>query len=228
MDALARNSKGTVLFGPVVIGISRDHLAMKRIIWSRFFRRWFPSRRAVGTRAARKQSLRASVRPRLEYLEDRTLLSPLPTFTVTAAGDAGNGTTTATSVTGDIRYVINQANISTNAGAVIQFNLPAGVNTITLTHGELDISNSMDIEGPGSGSLTISGDANGGLPTAGTAASRVFNITSPQAVVTIAGLTITGGNGSPTPSVTPGNQGGDIFNGGNLTLQNDVVQNGFV
>src|SRR5579875_1783608 len=208
---------------------------MKRIIWSRFFRRFAPMfrmskpRRTAAMRMVRKPSLRTSVCPYLEYLEDRTLPSPLPTFTVTAPGDAGNGTTTATSVTGDIRYVINQANIPTNAGAVIQFNLQSiGSNTITLTHGELDISNSMTIEGPGSGNLTISGDASGGLPTAGTAASRVFNITSPQAVVTIAGLTITGGNGSPTLSVTPGNQGGDIFNGGNLTLQNDVIENGFV
>jgi len=197
---------------------------MKRIIWSRFLRRWFLSRRTLGTRVPRKQSSRTLIRPYLENLEDRTLLSA-PTFTVDAPGDAGIGSGTA----GDIRYVIDQANIPTNAGATITFDLKAiGTNTITLTHGELDIANTMTIDGPGAGSLTISGDANGGLPIAGTAASRVFNITSPQAVVTIAGLTITGGNGSPVSSTTPGNQGGDIFNGGDLTLSNDVVENGYV
>jgi hypothetical protein len=195
---------------------------MKRIIWSRFFRHFFHSRRATGTRAARKQSTRAMIRPRLENLEDRTL--PAPVFTVNASGDAGVGAGNS----GDIRYCINQANVSTNTNATIVFNTQAIGGQITLTHGELEISNSMTIAGPGTATLAISGDATGNAPGIGTIASRVFNITSPGAIVTISGLTITGGNGSPSESVTPGNQGGDIFNGGTLTLQNDVIQNGFV
>jgi hypothetical protein len=203
---------------------------MKRIIWSRFFRRFLSSRRAAGTisRGTRKEksrSPRPPVRLHLEGLEDRTLLSTPPTFTVNLAGDLGKGSGNS----GDIRYVINRANDPRNADAVIQFDTNAiGSNTITLTHGELDISNSINIKGPGAGALTISGDATGNLPTAGTASSRVFNITSPLATVTIVGLTITGGNGSPTKSLTPGNQGGDIFNGGTLLLQNDIIQNGYV
>ncbi len=196
---------------------------MKRVIWSRFLRQWFTSPRAAGARKAKKQSARALIRPRLENLEDRTL--PAPVFTVNAPGDAGVGAGTS----GDIRYCINQADITSNAGATIVFNTAAiGGSIITLTHGELEISNTMTLEGPGAGNLTISGDADGSTPTSGTTASRVFNIIAPQATVTISGLTISGGNGSPSTSVTPGNQGGDIFNGGNLTLQNDVVQNGFV
>ncbi len=203
---------------------------MKRIILSRFFRRFLSSRRAAGTisRGTRKEksrSPRPPVRLHLEGLEDRTLLSTPPTFTVNLAGDLGKGSGNS----GDIRYVINLANDPRNANAIIQFDTNAiGSNTIALTHGELDISNSINIKGPGAGALTISGDATGNLPTAGTAASRVFNITSPLATVTIAGLTITGGNGSPTNSLTPGNQGGDIFNGGTLLLQNDIIQNGYV
>src|SRR5579884_2744778 len=186
---------------------------MKRIIWSRFFRRCFTSPRAAGARTSKKQSARTLVRPRLENLEDRTL--PAPAFTVTAPGDAGFGSGNS----GDIRYVINQANVTSNAGATITFDTKSiGSNIITLTHGELEIANTMTIQGPGAGSLTISGDADGKIPTTTTTASRVFNVIAPQAQVTISGLTISGGNGSPTSSVTPGNQGGDIFNGGTLLL----------
>src|SRR5581483_9880003 len=41
-----------------------------------------------------------------------------------------------------------------------------------------------------------------------------------------AGLTIANGNGSVIDTSLAGNQGGDIFNGGNLTLTNDVIENG--
>ena len=43
--------------------------------------------------------------------------------------------------------------------------------------------------------------------------------------MTISGLTITDGNAKPAPN-NSGNQGGDIFNSGTLTLTNDVVSNG--
>ncbi len=156
--------------------------------------------------------------PRLEHLEDRTLFSA-QIFTVNTAGDAGVGSGT----TGDIRYCIDKADLTANAGSTIQFDTKAiGSNTITLSHGELEISDNMTITGPGASSLTISAKNSNG------AASRIFNITAPQAVVTIAGLTISDGNGSPTTATLQGNQGGDIFNGGTLTLTNDVVQNGHV
>src|SRR5579875_2953718 len=115
---------------------------MKRVIWSRFLRQWFTSPRAAGARKAKKQSARALIRPRLENLEDRTL--PAPVFTVNAPGDAGVGAGTS----GDIRYCINQADITSNAGATIVFNTAAiGGSIITLTHGELEISNTMTLEG---------------------------------------------------------------------------------
>src|SRR5262249_48632561 len=117
--------------------------------------------------------------------------------------------------TGDLRYVINQADQPVFTDSTIQFGTIAG-GVITLTQGELQISQNTIINGPGSGVLTISGGNQ----------VRVFNITSQNATVSISGLTITKGNASPAP-VGVGNQGGNIFNGGKLlTLSNDVVSAG--
>ncbi len=190
---------------------------MKRMIWSRFFRRWFLSRHAARTRTASKRLPRAAVRPNLESLEDRTLLS---TYVVNQTGDSGAGSGLA----GDIRYCINQANL--NKGSTITFDTAklfgnSGTGTITLNHGELPIKVDMTIQGSSSGPsvVTISGAGSAG-------SSRVFDISSSAATVTISDLTITGGNAEVANTKITGNQGGDIFNGGNLTLINDVVSNG--
>jgi hypothetical protein len=146
----------------------------------------------------------------LEALEDRTLLSP-QVFTVNITTDAGIGTGN----TGDIRYCINQANLSGNAGSTITFDKALG-STIFLSGNELAIAQNMTIEGPVGGGLSITGQGE----------SRIFDVTSSTAKVTISNLTITNGNANPTFQFAPGNQGGDIFNGGNLTLSNDIVSNG--
>ena len=84
---------------------------------------------------------RRSSRPRLEVLEDRTLLS---TDIVTNTNDSGAGS---------LRATISSA----SPGDTIAF--ASGVTgTITLTSGELDINENLDIEGPGAGILTISGN----------------------------------------------------------------------
>jgi len=84
--------------------------------------------------------------------------------------------------------------------------------TITLTSGELAITQNLDIEGPGASLLAISGNN----------ASRVFNISQNQqaVVVTIAGLTIENG-------LSPGDgEGGAIDNvSSTLNLTNDVLSN---
>jgi hypothetical protein len=196
---------------------------MIRSLWLRRLRRWMVSHPRSTIRTQPKKS---AVRPRLEQLEDRTLLSN--SYLVNQLGDAGSGTATPTGGSGDIRYCIEQANL--NPGSTITFDskvFPASANTtINLSHGELDIASSMTITGPGSPVLkgqnviTISGtDNNGG-------ASRVFDISNASAVVTITGLTITNGNGNVYYTSVAGNQGGDIFNAGNLTLSDDVVSNG--
>ena len=155
----------------------------------------------------------------LESLEERVV--PANTYHVTLATDnTATGQVDAsdpTGLSGDLRYVINQADKVVNAGSTIVFNnnLLAG-KTITLGNNELQISENMTITGLGSGVLTVSGNN----------VSRVFDITSQNAIVTISGLTITGGNANPATANFAGNQGGDIFNSGTLTLIADVVSNG--
>jgi hypothetical protein len=94
---------------------------------------------------------------------------------------------------------LRQAIALVSAGDRILFNNSLKGQTITLTTGELVIDKSLDIEGLGAASLTVSG---GG-------ATRVFDIENSSASVTIAGLTITGGRAD---------NGGAIYNAGTLTI----------
>src|SRR5262249_47605440 len=134
------------------------------------------------------------------------------------AGDLGvgaDGTTNPGQLSGDIRYVIHEANQPANRGSTINFrSIPNG--RVILSHGELQIQQDMTIVGVGSGSLDIT--------SLGT--SRIFHITPPNATVLISAMTISDGNASPNNSAVPGNQGGNIFNSGNLTLVDDLVTNG--
>src|SRR6516165_9288366 len=104
--------------------------------------------------------------PRLEILEDRTVLS---TWTVTSPADSGDGS---------LRAMIAAA----QNGDQIVFDPSLQGQTITLTSGQLTVTKSLDIGGLGSDELTLSGNH----------ASRVFAI-SGGVTVTIAGLTITDG-----------------------------------
>ena len=121
-------------------------------------------------------------RPRLEGLEGLTLLS---TLTVTNALDSGAGS---------LRAAIKAA----RDGDTLVFAPALTGQTITLTGGELVISKSLDIEGPGAGLLTVSGNN----------ASRVFNI-SKRATAQLAGLTVTHGQAD---------HGGGILNGAGAHL----------
>jgi hypothetical protein len=70
---------------------------------------------------------------------------------------------------------------------------------------------------PAPASLTLSGNNT----------SRVFDITSQNATVSVSGLTITGGNANPPNNGVAGNQGGDLFNSGKqLTLTSDLITGG--
>jgi hypothetical protein len=102
--------------------------------------------------------------PRLEAMEDRTVLS---TLTVLNNADSGPGS---------LRDTIAAA----SSGDTIVFAKP--VHQITLTSGELMIANSVTINGPGADKLSVSGNA----------ASRVFDIAA-GFDVTISGLTATDG-----------------------------------
>src|SRR5262252_5385068 len=79
--------------------------------------------------------------------------------------------------------------------------------TILLTSGELQINRNLTINGPGAGSLAVSGNAT----------LRVFE--NFAAAVTISGLTIMNGN-------SPDQDGGGILNHGGLTLlSSSIVSN---
>lgn len=124
------------------------------------------------------------------------------TFTVTNTNDSGAGS---------LRQAILDANAATGVDAI---NFDAGVfstpQTITLTGGELLITNSSNstviITGPGANLLTVSGNN----------ASRIFMILDTP-VVSISGMTLTGGNGVGS---VQNDAGGAIYNQGNLTLTN--------
>src|SRR5579884_820157 len=157
--------------------------------------RWLKAmngRAALGVCNHRRTTRTRSTRfvPRLETLEDRTVPS-MPT--VTSAADSG---------TGSLRADIAAA----NSGDTITFAPGLAGQTIALTSGELAITKSLDIEGPGANQLTISG---GGY-------NRVFDITASSASVTIASLTISNGLD---------NYGSGILNAGTLTV-NDCTLSG--
>ena len=78
--------------------------------------------------------------------------------------------------------------------------------TITLTGGELAISKSLTIRGPGASNLVFSGDDN----------SRVVRVVT--GTVTISDLTIAHGRVTGAPA-----RGGGILNSGHLTLQRVTV-----
>jgi hypothetical protein len=117
-------------------------------------------------------------------------------FLVTNLGDAG---------TGSLRQVIIDAN-STVGQDTIEFAGSLNGGTITLTSGELSISDPLIVNGLGANSLTINGNNS----------SRIFNISSQ---VDIQGLTITGG-----AEVNFG-FGGGITNSGVLIINKSVISN---
>jgi hypothetical protein len=151
------------------------------------------------------RSRRNARRTRLavEILEDRCVPS---TLTVTSVLDDGSA--------GTLRAVVSTA----STGDVITFDPTLNGQTITLTQGEINITQDLTIQGPGAGLLAISGNN----------ASRVFNIEAGPKVlnVAISGLTVTGGNGTdPTPPSSPPPAGPPVVGGGairgnnaNLTL----------
>lgn len=119
------------------------------------------------------------------------------TFNVTNLADSGAGS---------LRQALTDANNAAGADVV---SFQAGLSgTITLTTGQLEILDSVDVQGPGAATLTVSGNN----------ASRVFYLYNKGSLidVTISGLTITGG--------VDDNAGGGVVDfGENLTLDSVVI-----
>ena len=101
---------------------------------------------------------------------------------------------------------LRQAIIGAKDGDTIDFSPDLTGSTIKLTSGELQVDKSLYIKGLGQDALTVDGGGTG----------RVFEITAPGSIVTIAGLTISGGSLSDL-------YGAGIENTGTLTLINSTV-----
>lgn len=106
---------------------------------------------------------------RLDGLEDRSVPS---VYTVTNLHDDGAGS---------LRRAVETANAHPGVDAI---NFAAGLHgTITLTSGELDVTDDLTVTGPGAAVLAVSGNA----------ASRVFDVAGGSTDVTIRNLTIAHG-----------------------------------
>src|SRR5262245_19306996 len=142
------------------------------------------------SRTGRKQFGGNRFVPNLEALGDRIVPS---TFHVTTVADGGAGS---------LRDAITQANAHAGADAIVFDEGLTG--TITLTGGELDVTDDLKINGPSADRLTVSGNHT----------SRVFKV-EPGETVSISGLTVAGGNAGTL-------NGGGIDNFGVLTVSNVV------
>src|SRR5215204_5798554 len=143
-----------------------------------------------------------------ESLEGRRLLSgaietePAGPFAVWNLADSGPGS---------LRQAISDAN--DNPGAdLIRFAPAARDGTITLTSGQLSITDDLVLDGPGVDRLTVSGDD----------ASRVFSVSGSATDAEIRDLTIANGRATgttvegPFGPVTMG--GGLLITGARVTL----------
>ena len=125
---------------------------------------------------------------------DSNMLLPQSTFTVSNTNDAGQGS---------LRQAVLDANA--NAGAdTITFD-PSVTGTITLTSGEISITDSLTITGPGAANLTVSGND----------ASRIFHATG-AADVSVSSLTLSHGS-------TTGNGGAILFDYNASAELTDVI-----
>jgi hypothetical protein len=182
-----------------------------------FARSWLRSRHPsdAGRRARVKP---AAVRPRLEALEGRDVPTVWVVTTAAGTGIAGDGS---------LPDVIFRA----QSGDTITFAQNLDGQTITPgTNEEIRIAKNLTIEGPGADLITISG----GGPSSGT---RVFEIDGATRTVAISGLSIVAGNGAAyAPGANVGwsgggqtagtaydGQGGAVWNGGILTINNCIL-----
>jgi Prealbumin-like fold domain len=148
-------------------------------------------------RSARDARLQRAI---WEPLEVRQLLS-VGVYTVNNPTD----TPSAGSLT--LRQAIGDANTDGNTSDTINFASNV-TGTIALTSGLIEISQNVNIVGPGASSLAVSGNNN----------SAIFTVDD-GAVVSITNLTLTKGND------TTGNGGGAILNNGGLSLSGVTVSN---
>ncbi len=135
------------------------------------------------------------------------------TYTVGSNADPATGTAANCAPASADPCTLRDAVAAAVGDDMIVFNLAAGSTTITLTNGQLTLSNVTGV-------VTIDGTtASGAVAVDGDHASRVF-FANPNTQTNIRNLTIQ--NGSQTGSYMAGS-GGGIFNEGNITLTNCTV-----
>ena len=137
-----------------------------------------------------------SFRPRLEVLENRTLLS-FAGCIVDRLTDTGAGS----GLMGDLRYCITNVTDGDDIIFAVQ-------GTINLTGALPDLTHSISIEGPGASSLTVQRDTGGDY--------RILTVAR-GATVVLSGLTIANGS-------VPETLGGGILSEGSLTISNSTVR----
>jgi fibronectin-binding autotransporter adhesin len=105
-----------------------------------------------------------------------------------------------------LREAINR--VFSGSGLTYSITISPGLSgTLTLSLGELDVSGSLNLTGPGARNVTISGNS----------ASRIFNFSGTSSIAsTISGLTIR--NGSITGGTATSAAGGGIYNQQSLTV----------
>src|SRR5947209_8671427 len=114
-----------------------------------------------------------STKPILNRLEDRAVPA---IFTVSSIADNGLGTLRSAVIAANQQLGPDVINFSSKI-----FLMP---RTITLTSGELQITDSLTVTGNGAAMLTINGNS----------AGRVFDVNGPGTInVTLSGMTISGG-----------------------------------
>src|SRR5262245_15095336 len=135
--------------------------------------------------SSRKSQSGRTVRPRLEVLGDRSLLSVCLVDRLTDVGEGKD-------LVGDLRYCLTQA----QDGDRIRFGV---TGTINLTRALPDLTRSISIDGPGANLLTVRRDTGGSY--------RIFTVAGGTQVA-ISGLTVANGGGAGLV------EGGGIFNAG--------------
>lgn len=153
-----------------------------------------PSLRIKGIRGFAKRSTRRAIRAAaMEMLEERRLMAA---FIVTSVLDDNSG--------GTLREAIAAANANADADT-IDFDSSLSGAAITLTAGELGISEDLAITGPAGGVSVVRDSASGDF--------RIFNVAA-ATTVSMEGLTISNGRAAT---------GGGIENAGTLTLTDCTV-----
>ncbi len=168
-----------------------------------------------------KINLDLALRPEVMQSYQNTLAI----YTVLNANDTG---------TGSLRAAITTANGTVGVADTIRFDTTgvfATAQTIFLTSGVLNITDSVDIQGTGASNLKVDGSS----------ASQVFNISGAGVTVNIDGMTIANGkitgNGgginvgagstlnlsNSTVSGNSANSGGGIYNKGTATITNTTI-----